>query len=122
MGVSTDALNELSPGRMNQRVAFDKRAPADDGAGNKEGNWVEQFQRAARIVPKLGGEEVTARRLQGTSVVVIQVRSDSKTQQITPQWRARDVRNNIAYNIRSIQNPDERNIALEFMCESGGPG
>jgi len=69
----------------------------------------------------MGGEEVTAARLQGIQPVTIRVRSCATARTIGPQDRAVDVRRGIRYNIRSVSNPDERDIWIEMMCDAGGP-
>lgn len=105
---------------MRRRIAFQTRNVSPDGAGNVETTgWTPQFTRAAQVRPKLGGEEVTAARLQGTQPVTITVRSDSQTRTIATTWRANDQRNGIAYDIKSISNPDQKNIYLELMCVAG---
>ena len=112
----------VSAGLMRHRVAFERRSSTEgDGAGNYGGDWVEFYRCAARITPKMGGEEVTAARLQGTQPVIIRVYSCTAARLITSQDRAHDVRGDIFYNIKSISNPDERNIWLEMMCEAGKP-
>lgn len=115
------AVAEVSAGQLRYRVCFQNRAQAADGAGNVEGDWQDQFSRWARITPLKGGEEVTARRLQGMQPAILRVRSDSETRTVTPQWRVRDVLNGVVYNIKSISNEDELRIWLAMMCESGGP-
>jgi len=114
-------------GQMRERVCFLKRAStAGDGAGNYGGEWtpvLDQNERpyecAARIMPKLGGEEVTAARLQGVQPMVITVRGSSVVKSITPQHALEDVRRGIRYNIKSISNPDERGILYEMVAVSG---
>ncbi|HWY14430.1 MAG TPA: head-tail adaptor protein [Rhizomicrobium sp.] len=112
----------VTAGDARWRVAFDKRPPAADGAGNVEGSaWEEQFRRFARVTPLKGGEEVTAARLQGMQPAIVRVRADSSTRMVTPQWRLRDINSGTAYNIKSISNEDERRIWLTMMCSAGGP-
>jgi hypothetical protein len=55
----------LSAGDLKHRLKFESRRTADDGAGNREGDWVTRFACRAKIQPKGGGEEVTAARLSG---------------------------------------------------------
>ena len=112
---------QTEAGALRARLAFDQRAQADDGAGNKEGDWSEQFACRGRITPLRGGEEVTAARLQGTSPVLLTVRSTALTRTVDSTWRARDVSSGVAYAIKSTSNMDERNIWIEMMCEAGIP-
>jgi len=44
-------------------LAFDERSAVYDGYGNKEGIFVEKFQRRAVLKPLRGGEQVQAARL-----------------------------------------------------------
>ncbi len=110
----------MNRNELRHRVSFEKREKADDGAGGTvDGAFVVQFTVAAAIVPKLGGEVVSAERLAGRQPVVIRIRCSSTTEAITPAWRARDARTQEIYNIRSISNPDMRRQYLELMAESG---
>jgi len=114
-------------GQMRERVVFLKRASTvGDGAGNYGGAFTpvlagngQPFECAARIMPKLGGEEVTAARLQGVQPMVITERGGAIVRAITPQHAIKDVRHGVIYNIKSISNPDERGIQYEMICEAG---
>jgi SPP1 family predicted phage head-tail adaptor len=112
-------------GALRERVSFDRRedlsgdSPPGDAYGNVEGNWQEQFTVAARIIPRLGGEEVMAARLAGRQPYTIRVRSSSDTRRISTDWRARNARDGIVYNIRAVSNVDERNVFLDLLCEAG---
>ncbi len=78
---------------------------------------------AARLQPLRGGEKVLAGRLAGTQAYLITIRSTEMLRRVcsglNPQARARNARTGETYNIRSIQNPDERNANLVLMAESG---
>jgi head-tail adaptor len=118
----TAGARTISAGSMAARVGFERRSStAGDGAGNYGGDFFEFYRCAARITPKMGGEEVTAARLQGIQPVIIRLRSCMAARTITPQDRAHDLRGDVYYNIKSISNPDERNIWIEMMCEAGKP-
>jgi SPP1 family predicted phage head-tail adaptor len=106
-------------GELSHRIAWDRRQDIDDGFGNTQADWVEQFITSAKVAPKLGGETVLAARLQSQNTVNITVRQSSKTIQIQPDWRARDVREGKEYAIRSIIDPDDGGAWLELLCQSG---
>jgi head-tail adaptor len=112
-------------GEMRHRIAFDERQTVDDGMGNEQGAFVQQFVVAARVRAKFGGEAVSAARLTGQQPVVITVRASSQTDRITTDWRARDVRSDpdpaeqTSYNIRSIADPDDSGAWLELFCQTG---
>jgi SPP1 family predicted phage head-tail adaptor len=107
-------------GDLKWRIAFDKRVTVDDGYGNEQGAFAEQFVVAAHLKPRFGGEAVIAARLQGHQPVTITVRQSTQTRLITPDWRARDVRTSEVYAIRSpAVDPDGKRQWLEFLCQTG---
>lgn len=119
-----------SAGRLYERVAFDKRESADDGYGNTVSDFTEQFQRRAAFTYLRGGEAVIAGRLEGRQPIVVRVRADSETRQITSDWRMRDARNGEwsdsgetvwtgpLYAVRSVAETEDR-LWLDVMVESG---
>lgn len=109
----------MTAAEMRERVTFQARQFESDGYGNTEGDFADEFTVAARIRPRLGGEAVLAARLEGRKLVTITVRHSSDTEQITTDWRAKDARTNVLYNIRSIVNPDEHKHWLEILAEQG---
>lgn len=106
-------------GELSHRIAWDRRQDVDDGFGNTKADWVEQFTTSAKVAPKLGGETVLAARLQSQNTVNITVRQSSKTILIQPDWRARDVREDKEFAIRSIIDPDDGGAWLEVLCQTG---
>lgn len=101
------------------RVAFERREQMDDGAGNMVGDWVEQFQCAANLEPKFGTESVMAGRLTGVSTFVLTVRYSPQSKRVTTDWRARNVRTGVLYNIRAITDAMETHQWLEMLVQSG---
>lgn len=107
-------------GELRERIGFESRTRTDDGAGNEvSGPWEQQFIVSARVQAKFGGDVVTAARLTGQQPVTITVRQSTQTRAITEDWRARDVRSGIYYNIRSIVDPDQKRAWFEMLCQSG---
>jgi SPP1 family predicted phage head-tail adaptor len=106
-------------GAMRDRVAFDKRSAVADDLGNESGEWTEQLVVSARIRPLVAGEAIQAARLQGQQPVVITIHYSDATQDITPDWRARDARTGLLYNIRSVANNDERKAYLDVTAIAG---
>lgn len=107
-------------GELRERIAFEQREFQSDGYGNQQsGTWTEEFRCAARITPSRGAETIQAARLAGKNPVVITVRASSQTSQVRTEWRARDTRSGVIYNIRSIVNPDEEKIFYDMECDSG---
>jgi head-tail adaptor len=123
-------MNKRGAGQLYERVAWDKREPVDDGYGNSEGAFVEQFQCRAGFTYLRGGETMIAGRLQGKQPIVVRVRSSSSTRQIGPDWRMRDARKGSwtdssetvwsgpTYAVRSIAATPDR-MWLDVMVEEG---
>ncbi|WP_398473436.1 phage head closure protein [Tardiphaga sp.] len=106
-------------GSLRHKITFDKRADVDDGYGNTQAGWVEQFTVRGEVRPKLGGETVTAARLQAQNTVTISVRQSDKTRLIREDWRARDLPEGVEYAIKSIVDPDDGGAWLELLCQTG---
>jgi len=107
-----------SAGSLYYKVALDKREDVDDGMGNTVSGWQEQFQTRAEFIHLRGSEAVMAGRLQGKHTQVIRVRVSSNTRLITTDFRVRDTRRNIAFNIRDIEWETNRQF-ISLTCESG---
>lgn len=105
--------------QLRHKIAFDQRVASDDGMGNRQADWQQQFQVRAAVRAKLGGEAVTAARLAGQQPVLITVRQSSATNRVTPDWRARDARTGAEYAIRSIVDPDGAGQWWEMLCQTG---
>ena len=111
-------VKPLGAGDLYYRVAFDKRAEVDDGYGNTESDWVEQFQCRAAYRHLRGGESVMAGRLQGRHSQVIIVHASSQTRQVSTEWRVRDARDGTVFNIRDVTAETDR-MFISFLCERG---
>lgn len=113
-------------GGMNDRLHFQSRSAVDDGWGNNSaghGAFATQFTRFAALRPRVGGEAVTAARLDGRQPYVVRVRRDAQTLSATTAWRLVD-ENNAArvFNIISPPaDPDGKREWLEFLAEEGRP-
>ena len=117
-----------SAARLKCKVRFDIRAdlsadsPPDDGYGNVDGGWQQQFTRRAEIKPLQGGESVMASRLDGRQPVLIIVRRDSETKTITTDWRAVEIMPDATerpYNIRSAEDMERDNRFVTLLAERG---
>jgi SPP1 family predicted phage head-tail adaptor len=106
-------------GKLRHRITFEKRADVDDGYGNTQAGWAVQFTVWAEVKAKLGGEAVTAARLQSQNTVNITVRASSQTRLIREDWRARDQSEGIEYAIKSIIDLDDGGAWLELLCQTG---
>ena len=100
-------------------VAFEKREIiSDDGAGNHESAFVEQFRGRAAFIHLRGSEAVMAGRLQGRHTQVVRVPVSEHSVLVTTTWRVRDLRRNIVFNIRDVEWEVNRRY-IAFTCESG---
>lgn len=116
-------------GALNQLVTFQRRVVVSDPYGNERGDWQDEFTVPARLMPKMGSEEVTASRLQGIQPFIMTVRSSTETRQVTPAWRAYDARAGLvsgdvprrAFDIKTAANVDEQNAYIEMLVVEGSP-
>lgn len=116
------AAKRKGAGSLSERVAFLEPDNIDDGYGGTTQGYVERFQDAARLQPRMGSETVIASRLQGVQPYTLTVRSSTATRAVTPAWRVRNVRSGREYNIKTVINSDERNAYLEMLVVEGEAG
>jgi head-tail adaptor len=113
----------VAAGKLPERIAFDKRVTTDDGYGGTIGDFAEQFIIAADYKYLIGGEAVLSSRLTGTQPVVIRVRETTQTSEIKTDWRARDMRSGVTYNITSVMpapNVKKQRLYLDVLAVAGG--
>lgn len=104
------------------RVRFDRQVGTDDPAGGTLTSWQEQFSRRADIKPMRGSEPVIAQRLTGVQPVLIIVRSDSETRQITSSWRAVEIVKGDAvrfYALKTVEDMERRREFITILAEAG---
>lgn len=118
----------MHAGDLRSKVGFYKRVvPPPTGAeiGVPEGPFpaTPEFECAASVRPRLGGEQILADRLSGTNAVNITVRRSSRTRLVDTSWMVRDQRSGTIYNIRSVIDPFEgrpdHSMWIEMLCERG---
>lgn len=78
----------VAAGDLKDRVTFQRRMVSDDGFGNEEAEWVDEFSCAAWLSAEIGRESVAAGALTGKQSWLIRVRDWEKTEGVTPGWRA----------------------------------
>lgn len=109
----------MGAGKLRELIAFERRDPVDDGAGNEiSGPWIEQCRANAELLPLRGGEAVLASRLQGKQPYLITVRWSLASSEVTPDWRAVDARSGAIYAIQSAV-PRERRDYIDMICVAG---
>lgn len=106
------------PGTLDYLLAFDEPTPVANGQGGVKDGWTERVTCWAGIRFLRGGEVALAARLAGKQPVVVTIRASVATAAITPEWRMRDTRSGVEYNIRSIVPSDDRAM-FELTAESG---
>ena len=109
-------------GDLFEAVAFDRPVVNPDGHGGTETAWsgdADAVKARANFRFLRGGETVQAARLSGRQPLVATVRRSLATRQVTTDWRMRDTRTGVEYQIRSIVHTDDR-LFLEMTVESGG--
>lgn len=112
-------------GALRDRLEFQSRPAVDDGWGGDagQGDFTTQFTRWAALRPRVGGEAVTAARLDGRQPYVVTVRNDAAMRGVATSWRAVDKNNpDRVFNIISPPaDPDGTRQWLEFLVEDGRP-
>ena len=106
--------------RMRDRVILDAPKTAPDGVGGQEVGWSEQFTRRAEFMFLRGSEAVDAAALAGRAVFKVRLHQSAAARTITSDWRMRDARRGLVYNIRSVDALTNR--AWIFLTVESGVG
>ena len=77
-------------GQLDRKVTF--RQPAVDPTTQENAGYADAFTRRARVQPLKGGEGVQASRMAGNQPVILFLRRDNWTDQVTNAWQAYDAR------------------------------
>ena len=104
-------------GALNKRVTFQVESVTDDGGGGGALSWTDVVTVWGGFQPERGRERLQAGRLESAVAGVLRVRSSSATRALTAAHRV--LIDGLAYQIRSITNPDQRNAYLEMTVERG---
>ena len=107
----------MSAGQRNKRVTFQRKIKAPDGGGGIGPGWTDLMKVSARFRPERGRERVESGRVSAELTGVLTLRSSAKTRAITEADRV--VIKGVPYQIRSIDNPDQRDRDLEMTVERG---
>jgi head-tail adaptor len=105
-------------GQLIEHVVFDELNSVEDGYGNWQNEFVEQFSIRAGYTWLRGGEGVQAARLEGQQPLIVRVRVSDDTARIKPDWRMRDVRTGTVFAIRGITRSLDRGY-LDVLVQSG---
>lgn len=107
----------MSAGQRNKRVTFQRKDKVPDGGGGFAPGWAKLITVSARFKPERGRERVETGRVSAELTGVLTVRSSKNTRQITTADRV--LIRGVPYQIRSIDNPDQRDRDLEMTVERG---
>lgn len=108
----------MKAGELRERFQFAFRVETDDGLGNQQGEWIEQFMVWAKKITLRGGENVMASRLAGRSPAVLTIRYSIAASQITTDWRCTDTRTSEVFNIRQVTVSPKRDF-IDILLERG---
>ncbi len=111
-------MAKLPAGKRIEKVAFERKGTASDGAGGRTTAFTEQFECRAGYIHLRGGESVQAARLEGQHPQIVQVLASANTRSVTTDWRIRDKRTSAIFNIRDITPSDDRQF-IDFLCQKG---
>lgn len=116
----------MPAGKMREILAAEWRQAIDDGAGNViSGPYTEKLRMNASVVPVRGGlqngEVVLASRLQGIQPYVIVLRWHMAAADINTDWRLRDLRSGMIYEIKTCTTRHRRDF-IDIMAVSGVAG
>lgn len=93
---------------LNEAIALDSPTSNPDGSGGQEQGWTEQFTDRAGFVYQKGDEASQAGKKTGSAVFKIKMRQSNNSRSITTDWRLRDTRRSVAYNITEIDTVTDR--------------
>lgn len=100
-------------------VAFSMPMQVPDGFGGHRTVWTQVLVARAAFKDLRTGEEVMSARLAGRRVMVVRIRANSASRQITEAWRMVEVATGAVFNIKGVT-PDRANrLWLELLCEGG---
>lgn len=110
----------MRAGNLVKRVTFQREATVDDDGGGQSVSWADisgLVRVSASFAPERGRERLEAGRLEAAVAGRLWMRSFALARTITEKDRV--MIDDVPYVIRSIVNPDGRNIELEMTVERG---
>lgn len=103
---------------LSESVAFDRLTETPDGMGGYVVDWDELFACRAEFRYQKGGEAVEAGGLTGQATFKVRIPAHDGARALTSDYRMRDLRRGVVYNIREIDVVSDRaNVWL--VAESG---
>lgn len=105
-------------GMRREAVAFDAPVQSADGYGGNAVTWQEQFTSRAEFRYQRGDEAVEAGGLTGTARFKVRIPAHDAARAVTTEYRMRDTRASVAYNIREVDTVTDR-LFVWLVVESG---
>lgn len=104
----------MRAGRLNQRIAFQRRTESLDGYGEDRGTWSALATVWAGVEPVSGREYFASQQTQSDVTTKIVCRYSSEVSGVTVKDRI--LHGTAYYDIRSIIDVNSRGKELQFMC------
>jgi hypothetical protein len=115
------AWNLPHTGELRNSVRFDRAVEGENVGGVTRTTWTQLIdQRAVKLDPTRGGDEVIAGRLEGKSSYDLWVRSDSSTRGLQVGDRAVDRKTGLIYALGEPIDPNNRRQWLLIQATSNG--
>jgi head-tail adaptor len=96
--------------------SLQERVKADDGYGNKRGDFQEVFRDWGGFRFLRGGEGVIESRLASKQPAILTLRSTAQAKTIAPHWRV--VAGGRAYDVKEHPRPTDDRMFLEILVEA----
>lgn len=107
----------MLPGRLTERVRFDREVRLPDGGGGYELGWEPVFTKWAQVEPLKGREALEAMKLEASSLYKVTLRSDYD---VNPAWRLVWVTGgNLVMNVREAQPVTSRAMVRVLIAQAG---
>ncbi len=108
----------MRAGDLRKTARFLALVRTEDGSGGAVETWQAALVVRCQLSPVRAREAIQAGRLASAAAAVLRIRSSSASRSITARDRVEV--DGVTYNIRSIVNPDGRNVMLEMGVETDG--
>lgn len=105
-------------GGLIEAVAFDSPTGSGDVYGGAVGGWTAQFTDRADFFYERGREADQAGHVTGTASFKVKLRSHAASRAITTEYRMRDTRRSVSYNVREVDAISDRHWVW-LRVESG---
>ena len=110
---------EIKAGDLNRRVTFNELDTVDDGQGGFTQTYTERLKTWAKMKQVSAGEAFRRHRLESDEVWDFTIRYNAATKEI--QYTDQIVYNGEEYNVRKINNLEQKNIWIVVTAEKGVP-